>query len=80
MTVKALVLRRPAGSSGLESDQCPLRLQTLGMLPGLQQALPGESASSRPAVRNLGAKRRTGARAPGLRLRLSSRWQAEQPA
>jgi hypothetical protein len=38
----------------LDTSRQPLRLQTIGALPSLERTLPGESASSRLAVRNLG--------------------------
>ena len=138
----AVVVSGSLAGTKLSADPSrqPLRLQAVGTVPGLEQALPGESASSRLAVRNLGheagrlslllrvrgdapsrasfqlelrdrgrlvfsgrALRREGyrvqlgriaaggertlrltvslaadARAQGLRLQLSSRWQAEQ--
>lgn len=38
----------------VDTSRQPIRLQTIGALPSVEQTLPGESASSRLAVRNLG--------------------------
>ena len=38
----------------LDTNRQPLRLQAFGSLPRLEQAFPGESASSRLSVRNVG--------------------------